>query len=119
MKKEIMIVLVIGLMVMAMAAIAAEMNMGAATLVIPGGSKADITLPHQTHQKVLDDCDKCHNLYPEEAGVIASRKESGALKKTQVMKECLGCHKEMAAAGEKTGPTRCDGCHQQSKQKGE
>lgn len=100
------------LSVVCIAAVAAEMNMGAASLVIPGGNKGDVTLPHQTHQAALNDCDKCHSLFPQETGVITTLKENGTLKKMQVMRECQGCHREMAKAGSKTGPTRCDGCHQ-------
>jgi cytochrome c2 len=100
------------LLVVCIAAVAAEKNMGAASLVIPGGNKGDVTLPHQTHQTVLNDCEKCHNLFPRQAGAITALKENGDLKKMQVMRECQACHREMAKAGSKTGPTRCDGCHQ-------
>lgn len=99
------------LLVLCIAAVAAEKNMGAASLVIPGGSKGDVTLPHQTHQTVLNDCEQCHHLFSQQAGAIASLKEDGTLKKMQVMRECQACHREMAKAGSKTGPTRCDGCH--------
>ncbi|MFP4446653.1 MAG: cytochrome c3 family protein [Desulfosudaceae bacterium] len=80
-------------------------------LVIPGGSKADITLPHARHQEVLDDCDSCHNLFPQQAGSIVQMKEAGELKKVQVMKQCQGCHRDLGKAGKKAGPVGCRGCH--------
>jgi cytochrome c-type protein NrfB len=93
------------------AALAAERNMGAPTLVIPAGIKPDVTLPHAVHQTALENCDRCHNLFPQAAGSIAQMKESGALKKMQVMKQCRECHKEMTEAGKKAGPVNCDECH--------
>ena len=99
------------LVLLVVAALAAEKNMGAPTLVIPGGSKADITLPHQTHQAALENCDQCHNLFPQETGSIVKMKAAGTLKKMQVMKQCQGCHKEMIKAGQKTGPVKCAECH--------
>ena len=110
MKKAGAIVLV-AILLMVMAALAAEKNMGAPTLVIPGGKKADVTLPHEHHQTVLGDCDLCHNLFPQEAGSIVKLKAAGTLKKMQVMRQCQGCHKEMAKTGQDTGPVKCAECH--------
>ncbi len=105
--------IVISTILMMVAAVAAEKNMGAPTLVIPGGKKADVTLPHELHQKVLGDCEQCHNLFPQEAGVIVQLKETGTLKKMQVMRQCQGCHKKLAKAGQKAGPVKCTECHKE------
>jgi len=110
MKKAIFLLVAVAL-VLSGGLLAAEKNMGPASLVIPGGSKADITLPHARHQEVLDDCDSCHNLFPQQAGSIVQMKESGELKKMQVMKQCQGCHRELGKAGKKSGPVGCRDCH--------
>lgn len=101
------------LVLTAVAALAAEMNMGAPNLVIPAGNKGDVSFPHGTHQTVLEDCNTCHSLFPQEPGSIVSLKAAGTLRKMQVMKVCRGCHKEMTQAGKKTGPVNCNDCHQQ------
>jgi cytochrome c-type protein NrfB len=110
-KTVFMIVATILLLVVA--ALAAEKNPGAPTLVIPAGIRPDVTLPHAAHQTALEDCDLCHNLFPQVAGSIVQMKASGALKKMQVMKQCRECHKEMTEAGKKAGPVNCDECHKQ------
>ncbi len=101
------------ILLMVVAALAAGKNTGAPTLVIPGGTKADVTLPHELHQKVLENCDRCHNLFPQTAGAIAKLKESGDLKKMQVMRQCMDCHRDLAKAGQKAGPVKCSECHKE------
>ena len=98
-------------LLMVVTALAAEKNLGAPTLVIPAGTKPAVTLPHAGHQAALENCEQCHNLFPQTAGAIVELKASGALKKMQVMKQCQGCHKTMAEAGKKAGPVNCDECH--------
>lgn len=103
--------LIVAMLLMMMAAMAAEKNMGAPTLVIPGGKNGDVSLPHELHQAVLGDCTLCHQLFPQEAGVIVQLKDAGTLRKMQVMKQCQNCHKERAKAGQKAGPVKCAECH--------
>ena len=106
-------ILITAIVLMVVAALAADQNMGAPTLVIPGGSKPDVTLPHELHQMTLGDCDLCHDLFPQEAGSIVRMKAAGTLKKMQVMKQCQGCHKEMAKSGQEAGPVKCGECHKE------
>jgi len=101
----------VALLLLGAAVLAAKKNRGAPTLFIPGGPKPDVTLPHADHQAALEKCDPCHNLFPQTAGVIAQMKAAGTLKKMQVMKQCQGCHKDLAKAGQKAGPVKCDECH--------
>jgi hypothetical protein len=109
--KKTAVLLIAAVCLLVVAALAAEKNMGAPTQVIPGGIKPDVTLPHAAHQAALENCDLCHNLFPQASGAIVQLKEAGTLKKMQVMKQCLGCHKELAEAGKKAGPVKCDECH--------
>lgn len=110
MKKTFLMILTAACLLV-VAALAAEKNMGAPTLVIPGGSKPDVTLPHADHQAAVDACESCHNLFPQTAGSIVQLKATGTLKKMQVMKQCQGCHKSLAGEGKKSGPVKCDECH--------
>lgn len=95
----------------AMLCAAAEDNFGAARITIPAGKKPSVEFPHRTHQQVLKDCDLCHFLFPRESGSIVSMKDKGALKKMEVMKNCLGCHKKLRDEGKHAGPVNCKGCH--------
>lgn len=107
-------ILATAILLLVVAALAAEKNMGAPILVIPGGKKPPVTLPHEAHQAALqEDCNSCHNLFPQVAGSIEKLKEEGALKKMQVMKQCQGCHKDFVKAGKKAGPVKCDECHKE------
>lgn len=112
-KKKLFWPVVAAVIVMAVAALAAEKKMGAPSIVIPGGTKGDISFPHGTHQVTLEDCNICHALFPQEPGTIVSLKAAGTLRKMQVMKVCQGCHKQMAQEGKKAGPVNCNECHQQ------
>ena len=111
--KTTVTILVVAVLLLIAAFLVAEEKMGAPILVIPGGSKPDVTLPHELHQSTLGDCDLCHNLFPQTAGSIVKLKEAGTLKKMQVMKQCQGCHKEMEKSGQEAGPVKCDGCHKE------
>ncbi len=85
---------------------------GPETLVIDGGRKGNITLPHREHQQNLKDCKICHSIFPKKAGSINAMKDDGALKKKQVMnKLCLNCHRALKKAGRDAGPISCSGCH--------
>ena len=85
---------------------------GAAEMLLEGGSRGKVPFPHHAHQKVLGDCNKCHDLFPQETGAITRLKKAGDLKKKQVMnKSCVKCHKTMKKDGGKAGPTTCSKCH--------
>lgn len=109
-KRTAFIVTLLGLLVLAGTVVSAEN--GAESMLLNGGKRGKISFPHRTHQDVLKDCKKCHDLFPQEAGVIDRLKKAGELKKKQVMKtRCVKCHKAMKKDGGKTGPTTCSKCH--------
>ena len=87
-------------------------NKGAAEITLPGGSRGSVPFPHHQHQNKLLDCNICHSLYPQKAGIIEELKAAGTLKKKQVMnKQCTKCHKQKKKEGLSTGPTTCVKCH--------
>lgn len=87
-------------------------NKGAAEIKIPGGTKGSVPFPHHRHQNKLVDCNICHSVFPQKAGIIQELKSQGKLKKKQIMnKLCTKCHKEKKKEGIKTGPTTCVKCH--------
>ena len=87
-------------------------NKGAAEIQLPGGKRGPVPFPHHQHQDKLGDCDICHSVFPQEAGIIAKLKTEGKLKKKHVMnKLCTKCHKEKKKEGVKTGPVTCKQCH--------
>ena len=81
-------------------------------VTIDGGTRRSIPFPHQKHVDILDDCNVCHDLYPTTAGIIATMKKQGKLKKKSVMNgQCTKCHRARKKAGEPSGPTKCSTCH--------
>ena len=81
-------------------------------LVLDGGRKGNVPFPHGLHQKTLENCSICHAKFPKESGAIKEGVENGKLKKMEIMKDCMNCHKELAAKGEPSGPERsCSACH--------
>jgi len=56
----------------------------------------DVTFNHKNHQRVLDDCKKCHDGVP---GTIP------AFDRPAAHTLCKGCHERMGA------PSRCIECH--------
>lgn len=92
----------------------AETNKGAKEMVIPSGTRGIVKFPHHQHQDVLKDCMLCHDLFPQQAGVIQDLKQKGILAQKQVMnKQCVNCHRARKNAGEKSGPVTCSECHSQ------
>jgi len=74
---------------------------------IKGGFMGAVTLPHQLHVDIADDCQKCHGIFPQKLGVIQELKDAKTFKKKYIMKDvCISCHKS-----QKSGPTMCYGCH--------
>jgi hypothetical protein len=91
---------------------AEDQNKGAEKITITSGSMAPVTLPHHLHQKVVNDCNACHDLFPQTLGSITELKNQQKLKKQQVMNgKCIQCHKARKEAGEATGPVECNKCH--------
>jgi hypothetical protein len=87
-------------------------NKGAAEITLPGGTRGPVPFPHHQHQSNLVDCQICHSLYPQKAGIIEELKAAGTLKKKHVMnKQCTKCHKQKKKEGLKSGPTTCAKCH--------
>ena len=92
---------------------AAVENKGAKDIELDGGKQGQVPFPHHRHQTVLEDCNICHSVFPQEKGAIKRLKAEGQLKKkSDVMnKQCTKCHKAKKKAGEKTGPVTCKACH--------
>ncbi len=89
----------------------AAVNKGAEEIVMFGGRTGKVPFPHAIHQNTLEDCKLCHQLFPQDPGIVETLKKEGKLKKRQVMKQCQVCHRKMKKARKKTGPTRCKACH--------
>lgn len=94
----------------------AVQNGGAEQISLEGGSRGVVPFPHHRHQNTLQDCNVCHNLFPQEKGGIERLKSEGKLVKKQVMnKHCIKCHKNLKRQGSPTGPTTCAKCHVKEK----
>lgn len=102
--------LVAGVMLTALATAAVQVQ-GQKEISLPGGSMGRVQFPHHTHQIELNDCNRCHNLFPQTPGAIDKLKSDQTLKPKQVMNQCRDCHKQKVAAGEKAGPVNCKECH--------
>ena len=95
----------------AMSSVATE-NKGAAEIDLPGGKRGPVPFPHHRHQDTLGDCEICHSVFPQKAGIIEELKAQGKLQKKHVMnKLCTKCHRQKKREGLKTGPTTCAKCH--------
>ncbi|MBI9077545.1 MAG: cytochrome C [Desulfatibacillum sp.] len=103
--------LIAGGALMTTAGVAVSQNTGAGEMTLFGGKTGDVPFPHRAHQSTLGNCDACHGMFPKEKGVVDAMKTDGKLKSKAVMGQCIGCHKDMSKAGEKTGPTSCRACH--------
>ena len=110
-KAKVVAAVMIGLLVIAAVSMAVE-NKGAQDITLAGGKSGEVPFPHHRHQDVLVDCNTCHSVFPQKAGIIEAHKAEGKLKKKQVMnKLCTKCHKENKRAGKKGGPVTCKTCH--------
>jgi cytochrome c553 len=90
----------------------ADMNAGAEKIIIQGGTRGNIAFNHRSHQNNLGDCDICHSYFPQETGSISNLKNTGQLKKKQLMKKlCIKCHKTERMADNPYGPTTYSKCH--------
>jgi len=111
-KISLVMVALLGLGLLVSAGTVGSANNGADEMMLEGGSRGKVPFPHHAHQKVLGDCNQCHDLFPQETGAITRLKKAGVLKKKQVMnKSCVKCHKTMKKGGGRTGPTTCSKCH--------
>ncbi|MGD9135053.1 MAG: cytochrome c3 family protein [Desulfobacterales bacterium] len=91
-------------------------NKGAAEIKLPGGTRGLVPFPHHQHQDKLGDCESCHSVFPQKAGIIEELKAQGKLKKKYVMNTlCTKCHRQKKKQGIKTGPTTCAKCHVKEK----
>ena len=84
---------------------------GRQEMVLTGGKIGNVAFPHHKHQSALDDCNRCHGIFPQSKGAIEALKAQNKLGKKQVMDQCKDCHKQMADANKRTGPVKCKGCH--------
>jgi hypothetical protein len=116
MKIKLLLLLGVGMLFIAAVSVALSgapvENKGAAEIKLPGGKRGPVPFPHHQHQDALGDCDICHSVFPQEAGIIEKLKTQGKLKKKHVMnKLCNKCHKQKKREGIKAGPTTCKKCH--------
>jgi len=84
---------------------------GRQEMVLEGGKIGSVAFPHHKHQSALDDCQRCHAIFPQSSGAIETLKAQHKLGKKQVMDQCRSCHTQMAAANKRSGPVKCKGCH--------
>ena len=112
MRSQLILILIVGFICSA-ALEAAVQDKGAQHIELEGGKIDKVPFPHHQHQDAIGDCEVCHDIFPQSAGVIEKLKDQGKLKKKHVMnKLCVKCHKDLKSAGEKTGPVTCKTCHQ-------
>lgn len=90
----------------------AGQNKGLEKFDLDGGSRGKVAFPHWKHQDALKDCNACHSVFPQQAGVIQSMKAAKDLKSKKVMNMlCIACHRAEARAGKPSGPVKCGDCH--------
>jgi len=89
------------------------MNKGQENITLDGGKRGVVAFPHRLHQdKLADDCNACHQLFPKKMGIIKQMKSEKTLDSKQVMnKHCIKCHKQLRRKNKPHGPTSCRKCH--------
>ena len=121
---------------MGVAGISLALDKGSSEMVLkstvdPAKKEKPALFPHAQHQKAficgtchhsqntdgtqatykdgqkIEQCDACHNTT---SGMITSLNTFKKAAHTL----CIGCHKELKASAETTGPTKCNGCHQKN-----
>ncbi len=81
-------------------------------LQLESGKFPPVPFPHHLHQAKLNECNVCHNMFPQSPGAIKDLQGKGVLEKQAVMNEnCIACHKDREQAGEASGPLSCMECH--------
>ncbi len=109
--KSGLVFLVVGILLFSSLARANE-NKGPETIVLDGGKKGKVPLPHLDHQNRLKDCNICHKVFPQKMGSIKSLKAEKKLKNKFVMtKLCIKCHRAEKKAKRPSGPVKCSKCH--------
>ena len=98
---------------MGLAGWAVAQNTGSSVVIFEKGKMPQVAFPHHLHQQKLNnECNLCHDLFPMQAGVIKEMILQEKLKKQQVMNsKCLKCHKDRLQAGLAAGPVKCTECH--------
>lgn len=90
----------------------AECGSGSEKMDLEGGKRGKVPFSHHLHQEILDDCNICHSIFPQESGAIESLKRKGKLESKQVMnRSCIRCHRVYRLAGKPHGPITCSKCH--------
>jgi hypothetical protein len=109
--KKIIVFTMSGLL---MFAIVFAINKGQEKITLDGGNRGAVSFPHRLHQdKLADDCNACHQLFPQKIGIIKQMKDEKKLDSKQVMnKHCINCHKELRKNNKPHGPTSCRQCHE-------
>jgi hypothetical protein len=111
MKRTLIAVLVVVLATAGLFMVAQAQNKGASDIVLNGGKSGNVPFPHHRHQEVVADCNACHELFPQQSGVIDELKATKKLQKKTVMNNCQKCHRKTKKAGMKSGPIGCKKCH--------
>lgn len=86
---------------------------GSEVVIFEKGKMPQVAFPHHLHQQKLNnECDRCHDLFPMQNGIIKEMIVQEKLKKQQVMNsKCVQCHKDRLQAGLSAGPVKCTACH--------
>ena len=91
-------------------AIASEQ--GPQHIEIFGGSRGKVPFPHASHQARINNCNVCHDAFPQQTDAIKTLKAQGTLKPKKVMnRQCIKCHRTDKRAGKPHGPLTCATCH--------
>jgi hypothetical protein len=86
---------------------------GLEEFVLEGGATGGVPFPHRVHQSALDqNCEACHELFPQKRGSIQELVAAEKLRKKEVMNlHCIKCHRDYKREGKPSGPTSCRRCH--------
>ncbi|ETR74647.1 MAG: cytochrome c, class III family protein [Candidatus Magnetoglobus multicellularis str. Araruama] len=89
-------------------------NKGNENITLDGGRRGKVPFPHRLHQnKLADDCNVCHHVFPQQMGIIKQMISDKKLKGKEVMNtQCIKCHKQLRKKNKPHGPTSCSQCHE-------
>jgi hypothetical protein len=93
-------------------------DVGPEKFVLEGGEPGGVPFPHRAHQDALDQqCEICHELFPQHRGAIQELVAEEKLRKKEVMNlHCIKCHRDYKREGKPSGPTSCRRCHSAGEQ---
>jgi len=116
MKRNIIFIIILLSGIVMNTGVSAEQDKGSEIVIFEKGRMPQVTFDHHMHQQKLDnECNACHDLFPMQAGIIKEMIAGEKLKKQQVMNEkCVKCHKDRKKEGLAAGPTSCTSCHVRS-----